>query len=209
MTVRIKVLKGYINPINNEFNTLTLLIKSSYEIEEHLSKAKEKLLTALTRIIKEYENDKIEYYHKVQIQVNRDHKFPTTKNYLLSIDSMNLENSFKELSKIVLSNKLKSHFANIIVTRNNETIKLTEKEFSTISENIMKELITINNDEDLFTDKNDKVKSKDANKTSLFIDDDDVKPFKKNKKVNNASDSLFIDDDDIKTIKKNNKKCIK
>ena len=205
MTVQIKVLKGYVNPINNEFNSLTLLIKSSYEIEEHINKGKKRLLRSLMCIMKEYKNDTTEYYHKVQVPNGRNKKYPITKVYLISNDCMNLETSLKELLRIVSDNKLESHFVNVIITRNDKTIRLTDKEFSKIVESIRKELNTINNEEDQFIDNNE-----DANencKSSLFIDDADdnnVKPIKKNN-----IGCLFIDDADDNNNKKNNVKPIK
>ena len=39
MPVEIKPLKGFENPINNESNTLSLLVKSDYGLNEHLWQA--------------------------------------------------------------------------------------------------------------------------------------------------------------------------
>ena len=47
----IKPLKGFVNPINNESNTLSLLVKSDYELNEHLHESKQKLGISLTSII--------------------------------------------------------------------------------------------------------------------------------------------------------------
>ena len=68
MTVQIKPLKGYKNYINNEFNTMSLLVKSDLELKEHLSNAREKLLVSLTNIMDNYNSNHIIYfYHKVQV----------------------------------------------------------------------------------------------------------------------------------------------
>ena len=39
MSVEIKPLKGFSNPINNESSTLSLLVKSDYGLNEHLHKS--------------------------------------------------------------------------------------------------------------------------------------------------------------------------
>ena len=57
MTVQIKPLKGFKNPINNEKNTLSLLVKSDFKLQEHISKAREKLLVSLTNIIGNYDSN--------------------------------------------------------------------------------------------------------------------------------------------------------
>ena len=51
MTVQIKLLRGFKNYINNEFNTMSFLVKSDLELKEHLSNAREKLLVSLTNIM--------------------------------------------------------------------------------------------------------------------------------------------------------------
>ena len=62
MSSSVKLLKGFRNPINDEMNTLSLLVKSDLDLKEHLRNAKEKLLTALTCIIENYQGNHIIYF---------------------------------------------------------------------------------------------------------------------------------------------------
>ena len=76
MPVEIKLLKGFSNPINNESNTLSLLVKSDYELNEHLHESKQKLVISLTSIINHLKDaQEINFYHKLIFIIN----------YLLSI----------------------------------------------------------------------------------------------------------------------------
>ena len=61
MSVSIKPLKGFSNPINNESNTLSLLVKSDYDLYEHLSKAKGKLISSLTCILNHFKDSEINF----------------------------------------------------------------------------------------------------------------------------------------------------
>ena len=56
MTVQIKPLRGFINHYNHEQNTLSLLVKSNCDLQEHLSNAKEKILISLTSIMDYYKS---------------------------------------------------------------------------------------------------------------------------------------------------------
>ena len=75
MTVQIKPLRGFSNPINNESNTLSLLVKSDYDLYEHLSKAKEKLISSLTCILNHFKDSEINFYHKIQIKNKKDSQY--------------------------------------------------------------------------------------------------------------------------------------
>ena len=157
MTVQIKALKGFKNYYNNEYNTLSLLVKSDYDLLEHLSKAKEKLLISLTSIIDHYKNaQEIHFYHKLQSSLGRRREYLTTKRYNTSLNSLkaDLDDSIKNLISIALS-KFDSHFINIIIVKNNETIELNDNKFNELNNIIRCKLTHINN------------------KGSSFIDDDD------------------------------------
>ena len=67
MPVEIKPLKGFSNPINNESNTLSLLVKSDYELYEHLNESRNKLISSLNSILNYFKDSDIKFYHKVQI----------------------------------------------------------------------------------------------------------------------------------------------
>ena len=58
MTVQLKVLKGF------RQNSLSMIVKSDYELMDHLINAKEKLLAALNKIIDHYQLE-IYFYHKI------------------------------------------------------------------------------------------------------------------------------------------------
>ena len=106
MTVQIKPLKGFKNYYNNEYNTLSLLVKSDYDLLEHLSKAKEKLLISLTSIIDHYKNaQEIHFYHKLQTSLGRRCKYLTTKRYKPSLNSLrvDLDDSLESLISIAPS----------------------------------------------------------------------------------------------------------
>ena len=219
MTVQIKLLKGFKNYVNGEFNTLSLLIKSGAELQEHLSNAREKLLVSLTSIIDDYDsNYDIYFYHKLQVSNGRKTDYLSTKACKTKSNSIkkDLNDSIKNLLKINHS-KFISHFVNITILLNDDKVNLSKDEFSNLNWKIRLALSKINSGEHAFVDDNEKVdvvkpiKKKNNKKSynvkpikknnssdSLFIDDD-VKPIKKN----NSSDSLFIDDD-VKPIKKNN-----
>ena len=92
MTVQIKPLKGFKNYYNNEINTLSLLVKSEYDLLEHLSNAREKLLTSLTSIIDHHKTDQdIYFYHKLQVSHGRRTNYLKTKRYKTSLDSLKID----------------------------------------------------------------------------------------------------------------------
>ena len=163
MTVQIKALKGFKNYYNNECNTLSLLVKSDYDLLEHLSKAKEKLLISLTSIIDHYKKaQEIHFYHKLQASLGRRCKYLTTKRYKSSLNSLrvDLDDSLESLISIAPS-KFDSHFINVIIVKDNETIELSDDKFHELNHIIRSKLTKINN------------------KGSSFIDDDgdDDEPF--------------------------------
>ena len=112
MTVQIKLLKGFKNPINHEKNTLSLLVKSDCKLQEHISSSREKLLTSLTCIIKHYKNKNCiaHFYHKLQISNNGKTTYPKTKLYKTTLDSINLDTSIENLLRVANGNKFDSHF---------------------------------------------------------------------------------------------------
>ena len=157
MTVQIKALKGFENYFNGEYNTLSLLIKSDYELHEHLSKAKKKILISLTSIINHYkDSQKIHFYHKLQVPLGRRCDYLTTKWYKLSLNSLkvNLDDSLENLISIAPS-KFNSHFINVIIVKDDETIKLSDHEFHELNHIIRSKLTKINNEGLFFVDNND------------------------------------------------------
>ena len=166
MTAQIKALKGFKNYYNNELNTLSLLVKSDYDLLKHLSKAKEKLLISLTSIIDHYKNaQEIYFYHKLQVAQGRRADYLKTKRYKSSLNSLkvDLDDSLENLISIAPS-EFVSHFINLIIVKDNVTIELSDDKFRKLNNIIISKLTKINNIN---------------NKGSHFIDDDDDDPFEK------------------------------
>ena len=198
MTVQIKPLKGFKNYLNNEFNTMSLLVKSDLELKEHLSNAREKLLVSLTNIMDNYNSSHIIYfYHKVQVLYGKKTEYLSTKACFTKSHTLkrDLNDSIKDLLKLAYG-KLRSHFVNITILLNDKELNLSKDEFINLNWKIRSNLSMMDNKEPIFVDNND-IEKKNNSSDSLFIDE--VKPIKKN---NNSSDSLFIDE--VKPIKKNN-----
>ena len=167
MTVQIKPLKGFKNPLNHELNTLSLLVKSNYNLQEHLSNAKEKILISLNSIMEYYKSgQEIYFYHKIQVPHGYEKEYLKSKPYKLSLDSLkvDLNDSLESLISFVPS-KFDSHFINVIIIMDNETIELTADKFSKLNWIIRSKLTKINNEDLHFVDK-DK-------------DDNDDDPFEK------------------------------
>ena len=154
MPVEIKPLKGFDNPINNEKNTLSLLVKSDYELNKHLHESKQKLLISLTRIINHHKDaQKIYFYHKLEIPVRNRSDYIVTKWYEISLNSLkrDLDDSIKEIIKDC-SNIFYSHFINIKVIKNDEVLKLNNDEFYELNHIIRSSIIHINNNKTSFVD---------------------------------------------------------
>ena len=200
MTVQIKPLKGFKNPLNHELNTLSLLVKSNHNLQEHLSNAKEKILISLTSIMDYYKSgQEIYFYHKIQVPQGYEKEYLKSKRYTSSLNllKIDLNNSLESLISFVPS-KFVSHFINIIIVMDNETIELSADEFSKLNWIIRSKLTKINNEDLHFVDKDKdneepfiKTPINMNNKVSLFIDDNDEGQFENPNKV-----SLFIDDND-------------
>ena len=200
MTVQIKPLKGFKNPLNHELNTLSLLVKSNHNLQEHLSNAKEKILISLTSIMDYYKSGQEIYFcHKIQVPQGYEKEYLKSKRYKSSLNSlkMDLNNSLESLISFVPS-KFVSHFINIIIVMDNETIELSADEFSKLNWIIRSELTKINN-EDLHFDEEQLEKNpiNMNNKLSLFIDDNDVGQIE-----NNHREPLLIDNNDVGQIEK-------
>ena len=218
MTVQIKPLKGFKNPINNEKNTLSLLVKSDCKLQEHISNAREKLLVSLTNIIENYDsNYDILFYHKIQVPNGRKSDYLRTKAYKTKLDSIkiDLNASIENLLRIA-NGEFLSHFVNITILLNDEELKLSKDEFTKLNWKIRSKLSKMNSEKHNFVDDNnvetiEKRDKKFDDVKCLFIDDDnndvetiekkkkkkdrkvdDVERFKKNYK---KTKSLFIDDD--------------
>ena len=182
MTVQIKPLKGFKNPINHELNTLSLLVKSNYNLQEHLSNAKEKILISLNSIMEYYKSgQEIYFYHKIQVPHGYKKEYLKSKRYKSSLDSLkvDLNDSLESLISFVPS-KFDSHFINVIIIMDNETIELTADKFSKLNWIIRSKLTKINN-EDLHFDEEPLEKNpiNMNNKLSLFIDDNSDDQFEK------------------------------
>ena len=183
MTVQIKPLKGFKNYINGEHNTLSLLIKSDCELQEHLSNAREKLLTSLTSIIDHYKSNsnQVYFYHKLQVLKGRRSDFLKTRAYKTKLDSIkiDLNASIEDLLRIA-HGEFVSHFVNITILLNDEGLELSADEFSKLNWIIRSKLTKINN-EDLHFDEEQLEKNpiNMNNKLSLFIDDNGDDQFEK------------------------------
>ena len=226
MSSSVKLLKGFRNPINDETNTLGLLVKSDLDLKEHLRNSKEKLLTALTCIIENYDsNHTIYFYNKLQVLYENKTEYLSTKAYLTNSCNLkrDLNSSVEEVLKMTYGKKT-SHFVNVRIKFNDDIIELSQKEFKDLNLKLISALSKMNEEDYLFIDddnvkpidkkpknaikKSNKVKP--INDNSLFVDEENVKPIKKKpkntvnikpiKKSNNVKpindDSLFIDDDD-------------
>ena len=131
MSVQIKPLKGFSNPINNESNTLSLLVKSDYDLYEHLDESRNKLISSLNSILKYFKDSNIKFYHKVQIPLKFNNEtFITSRCYNLSFDSIKviIDNSIKDVIESC-PNSFSSHFINIFVKKNGDTIMLNNDKF--------------------------------------------------------------------------------
>ena len=195
MTVQIKPLKGFKNPLNHELNTLSLLVKSNYNLQEHLSNAKEKILISLNCIMDYYESgQEIYFYHKIQIPYGYKKEYLKSRRYKSSLDSLkvDLNNSLESLISFVPS-KFDSHFINVIIIMDNETIELSADKFSKLNWIIRSKLTKINN-EDLHFDEEplEKIPINMNNKLSLFIDDNGYDQFEKNPINNDPFEKAII-----------------
>ena len=150
MTVQIKPLRGFSNPINNESNTLSLLVKSDYDLYEHLSKAKGKLISSLTCILNHFKDSEINFYHKIQI---KNSIYKTTKCYKSSLISLkkDIDDSIKYAIDICPNSHM-SHFVNIFAEKNGNTIMLNNDEFNELNRLIRSSISHINNDQCLLVD---------------------------------------------------------
>ena len=133
MTVQIKPLKGFKNYINGEHNTLSLLIKSDCKLQEHLSNAREKLLTSLTNIIDHYNsnsNYEVYFYHKLQVLNGRRSDFLKTRAYKTKLDSIKIDlNASLENLLRIAHGEFVSHFVNITILLNDEGLELSKAWF--------------------------------------------------------------------------------
>ena len=148
MTVQIKPLRGFSNPINNESNTLSLLVKSDYDLYEHLSKAKGKLISSLTCILNHFKDSEINFYHKIQIKNKKDSIYMTTKCYKSSLNSLkrDIDDSMKYAIDIC-PNSYMSHFVNIFAKKDGNTIMLNNDKFNELNHIIRSSISHINNDQ--------------------------------------------------------------
>ena len=155
MTVQIKPLRGFSNPINNESNTLSLLVKSDYDLYKHLSKAKGKLISSLTCILNHFKDSEINFYHKLGIPSFYKGKldYPRTRYYKISSNSLerDLDDSFKDVIRLC-SNRFNSHFVNVVAKKNSEVIKLSDDKFHELNHTIRSSLSNINNNKLSFVD---------------------------------------------------------
>ena len=156
MPVEIKPLKGFENPINNESNTLSLLVKSDYGLNEHLHKSKQKLLISLTSITNHFKDAQvIHFYHKLQVpSLYRGRiDYPITKWYKISSNTLeiDLDNSFKEVIGLC-PDRFHSHFVNVVAKKNNEVLKLDKDNFLEVNHIIRDAISNIKKYQYLFVD---------------------------------------------------------
>ena len=156
MPVEIKPLKGFVNPINNESNTLSLLVKSDYELNEHLHESKQKLVISLTSIINHLKDaQEINFYHKLEIPSFYKGKldYPRTRYYKMSSNSLerDLDDSFKDVIRLC-SNRFNSHFVNVVAKKNSEVLKLDKDNFLEVNHIIRDAISNIKKYQYLFVD---------------------------------------------------------
>ena len=144
----------------------------------------------------------IYFYHKLQVSQGRRTDYLKTKRYKSSLNSLkvDLNNSLESLISFAPS-KFVSHFINVIIVIDNETIELSDDEFHKLNNIIRSKLTKINNEGSYFVDNDDEEQFEETsininNKESLFIDDNDEGHFEKTPININNKVSLFIDDND-------------
>ena len=82
----VKLLKGFRNPISEEMNTISLLLKSNLDLNEHIKSVRVKLLKALTCILENYgRNYKVNFHHKIVVVCGRRNDYLATNDYLTSL----------------------------------------------------------------------------------------------------------------------------
>ena len=209
MTVNIKLLKGYTNPINKESNSLSLLVKSDYELEKHLKYAYEKILASLTCILKNIDKELFVYfYHKLSFMEGKNREFVTTRRYIINLDKLanKFNSSIDEVLKI--DPKYISHFINITIKyRDSKKLYVFKPdEFRSMNIKIRSTLqkdgyvAKKSKNKCLFVDDEDvvqkKVDTKGYKNECLFVDDDDVVQKKVDTK-GYKNECLFVDDDDV------------
>ena len=205
MSVQIKPLLGYVNPMNSENNTLSLLIKSNYQLREHLSNSLNKILSALKSIMEKYDSKYTMYfYHKIRILCDnkKDPKYHRSKKYAMIAKNLEIElrNSFVDILRKNFG-KLLSHFINIKISLNDETLVLDAQEFTNLNWLIRDRLAKINDVIPTFNNGEGNI-VKDSNE-SLFIDDNEVGNI-----VKDSNESLFIDDNEVGNIVKDSNESL-
>ena len=166
MVVQVKVLKAFSGPTNYDHSSISFLVKSDYNLKEHINNAKEKLLKAMTKILENYklEDHDVTFYHKLQVQDINKNIYLKTKRYELTNPKAALEDSSKELIAKGYAN-FKSHFINIIIKKDGIQYRMGTEEFSQICNTIMNDCININKTN------NDKSSIfEDDTKEALFVD---------------------------------------
>ena len=204
MTVQIKLLKGFRNFVNNERNTLSLLVKSDLVLRKHLLHAYEKILASLTSILENFDSNFVIYfYHKLSVIYENKMEYLCTKDYDLGQLIGNLDSSIEEVIKMTYG-KFQSHFINVTIKLNDgdDVYELSPEEFKILNFKHRTALSKMNEEEYLFNDDVEPIKKKEKNNSEI---DSYVKPIKKANIKKAFDDSLFIDDYNVKPIKKKEK----
>ena len=208
MPVEIKLLRGFKNPINNENNSMSLLVKSDLDLKEHLISAEEKLRVSLNSIFQNYYSNHITYfYHKLQVLYENKKEHLCSKTYFTDIGNLkrDLNASLKETLRIAYGKKI-SHFVNVTIRLNDHVIELSQEEFKDLNLKLRSDLSKMNDKKALFVDYNNE--DLIIPPPEQFRDGYKPKPLKKKEKNNSkpikkeTDDSLFIDDDDDENAKK-------
>ena len=187
----LKLLKGFKNPISNESNTISMLLKSNLDLNDHIKSFRLKLLKALTCILENYgHNNYVCFHHKIVVAWSRSNDYLATRDYLIKMDNLekNLNSSLKETIRMTRGKRV-SHFVNVQIASNDdidEVLELSKKEFMDLNTKITS-AISIINDEYLF------INDEDENASQKKVKQ--IKP-KKFKKAINTEECLFIDSDD-------------
>ena len=146
MTVQIKLLKGFKNPINNEDCSVSLLVKSDLDFEKHMESSKKKLLIVFNEILNFFKTGQIKYYHKIGFPTTYKTDYKVTRSFTLERNTLetNLNESILYLNNIRIWNAFNSHFVNIKATKDSEILKLSNADFQKLNYVIRSKLSLIN-----------------------------------------------------------------
>ena len=155
----VKLLKGFCNPINGETNTISLLLKSNLDLNEHIKSVRVKLLKALTCILENYgRNYDVYFHHKIVVEREKSYEYLSTNYHYTKLAYLknDLNSSLNEAIRLTYG-EIDTHFVNKKMVSNGKVVELSKREFIDLNSKMMS-AISIINDEYIFIDDNKKVK---------------------------------------------------